>query len=182
MKKWKIALILILVLGILSFVSYVAILLLSPSAIIMGNAVAYHTKEELTDLYWKNKDLLNSVKDSVLSNKKLLQAMNEEKDGDIGIYVKEDKDFFTEEEWTDIVTVFEELHPYMLMMERKGRPMKFYINFADLELDSGSKLTSLYWFPSEDEIEVHKEWSLADSIEYTQIDGTWYIVEETFPW
>ena len=83
---------------------------------------------------------------------------------------------------TDIVSVFEKLHPYMIMMERKGRPVKLYINFNDLKIESGSKTTELYWFPSEDELAYHTKYSLADSVEYTQIEEGWYVVEETYPW
>ena len=82
----------------------------------------------------------------------------------------------------NIVSVFENLHPYMIMMERKGRPVKLYIDFAKLELDTGSKETTLYWFTDKKEIEYQKEHSLADSVAYTQIDGNWYIVEEIFHW
>ena len=182
MKKWKIVIILALMIGVLSFASYILFLVLNPSTIIRGNTVEYHSKEELTDLYWQNPVVLNSVKDSVLTNDSLLQAMNQEGDGDIGIFVKGDKDYFSEEEWENIVSVFENLHPYMIMVERKGRPLKFYINFGDLRFETGSKETALYWFPNEEEIEYHKEHSLADSVAYTQIDGNWYIVEEMFHW
>ena len=82
----------------------------------------------------------------------------------------------------NIVSVFENLHPYMIMMERKGRPIKLYIDFASQKLDVGSKRTTLYWFTDKKEIEYQKEHSLADSVAYTQIDGNWYIVEETFHW
>ncbi len=64
----------------------------------------------------------------------------------------------------------------------QGRPLKFYINFDDLKLDHGSKATTLYWFPAAEELKFHEKYSLADSVEYTQIDGNWYIVEETYPW
>ena len=182
MKKWKVLIILALMIGVLSLASYILYLILNPSTIIRGNTVEYHTKEELIDLYWQNSVVLNSVKDAVLSNEPLMQAMNQEKDGDIGIFVKGDKQYFSNEEWGNIISVFENLHPYMIMMERKGRPLKFYINFGDLKLETGSKETSLYWFPNEDEIAYHKEHSLADSVEYTQVDGNWYIVEEKFHW
>jgi len=52
----------------------------------------------------------------------------------------------------------------MIMMERKGMPLKFYINFAKLKLETGSKRTSLYWVPNTDEIAYHKKHSLADSV------------------
>lgn len=182
MKKWKIVLVLIPTLVVLSFVSYIVILILFPSFIIPGYTVAYHAEEELTDLYLQNKGLLNSVRKSVLSSDSLMNAMNQERDGDIGIYVKEDKQYFTEEEWTDIVSVFEKLHPYMIMLERKGGSLKFHIDFDDLKLDTGSKTTTLFWFPAEEELEFHKKYSLADSVEYTQIEEGWYIVEETYPW
>ena len=183
MKKWKVAIISILVLGFAAMATCVAIDLSSGSKFILpAKAVEYHTKDELIDLYWQNKDLLNSVKNSILSNKAFLQVLVDQKDGDAGILTDSDKDLFTDEEWTDIVSVFEKLHPYMIMMERKGRPVKLYINFNDLKIESGSKTTELYWFPSEDELAYHTKYSLADSIEYTQIEEGWYVVEETYPW
>ncbi len=183
MKKWKVAIVSALVLGIAVIATFVAIDLSFGSKFILSSKdVEYHTKEELVELYWQNQDLLNSVKDSILSNKAFLQVLINQKDGDAGILTDSHKDLFSEREWSDIISVFEKLHPYMLMMERKGRPLKFYINFAHQKLDSSSKATTLYWFPSETELEYHREHTLADRVEYTQIDGNWYIVEETFPW
>ena len=173
----------LILLAVIAVATCVAIDLSSGSEFILpDNAVEYHTKDELTDLYWQNKDLLNSVKNSILSNKAFLQVLVDQKDGDAGILTDSDKDLFTEEEWTDIVSAFDELHPYMIMMERKGRPLKLYINFDDLKLESGSKTTELYWFPSEDELAYHTKYSFADSVEYTQVDEGWYVVEETYPW
>lgn len=182
MKTWKKVVLGLMLLGFLSFAAYIVKVLLNPGTIIPGSSVTYHTKEELIDLYWQNSVVLNSAKNSVLSNKLWTQAMNQEKDGDIGIFVKGDKEYFSDEEWENIVSVFENLHPYMLMMERKGRPMKFYINFKDLKTDSGRKSTSLYWFTDKKEIEYDKEHSLADNMEYTQLDGNWFIVEAIYPW
>ena len=183
MKTWKKVVLGLIVLGVISIAACVAIeVSKSPKSIIPIESVEYKTKEELIDLYWQNKTVLNSVKDSVLSSTSFLRALDEYGEGDYDISYLGDKKYFSEEDWTNIVSVFENLHPYMLMMERKGRPMKFYINFDDLKLDTGSKATSLYWFTDKKEIEYHKEHSLADSVEYTHLDGNWYIVEEIFPW
>jgi len=183
MKTWKKVVLGLIVLGVISIAACVAIeVSKSPKSIIPIESVEYKTKEELTDLYWQNKVVLNSVKNSVLSSKSLMQALDDYKEGDIDVSYKSDKKYFGDEEWVNIVSVFENLHPYMIMMERKGRPMKFYINFDDLKLDTGSKETSLYWFTDKKEIEYHKEHSLADSVAYTHLDGNWYIVEEIFPW
>ena len=132
MKKWKIAILSILVLGLVAFVAYIAYLTMKvdDDYIVPGNPVDYHAKEELTDLYWQNKDLLNKVKDSVLSSKKFLKALNDYGEGDYDISHQGDKVYFAEDEWADIVSVFEKLHPYMIMMERKGRPLIFYIDFG----------------------------------------------------
>ena len=182
MKTWIKLVLGMIIVGTLTFAVCVVALILSPSTAVLVDTVEYHTKEELTDLYWQNDELVNRVKDSVLSNKKVLQALIDEQDGDTGIYTKQDKVYFTKEEWKDILTVFENFHPIMLMMERKGRPIKFYINFDDLKIDAGTKMTSLYWFPDVKEIKYHKDNSSADNIEYTHLDGNWYIVEETYPW
>ena len=183
MKTWKKAVLGLTVLSVISIAACVVIeVSKSPKSIIPIESVEYKTKEELTDLYWQNKVVLNSVKNSVLSSKSLMQALDDYKEGDINVSYQNDKKYFSDEEWENIVSVFEKLHPYMIMMERKGRPVKFYINFDSLQLDTGSKRTSLYWFPNEDEIAYHKEHSLADSVEYTQVDGNWYIVEEKFHW
>ncbi len=182
MKTWVKIVLGLIILGVLSFAAYIAYWILSPSKIFLGESVEYYTKEELTDLYWQHEELLNNVKESVLNNEAVLQALVDEKDGDTGIYTYHDKDFFTQEEWNDVLNVFENLHPYMIMMERKGRPLKFYISFDDLKVDSCTKSTSLYWFPDVKEIKYHKEVSSADSIEYTHLDGNWYIVEEIYPW
>ena len=183
MKTWKKVVLGLVILVVIGIGACVAIDLSSgPDFILPAGLTEYHTKEELTDLYWQNKVVLNSVKNSVLSNKGMMQELIDFKEGDTGILTEHEKDFFTEEEWENIVSVFENLHPYMLMMERKGRPVKFYINFSKLELETGYKRTSLYWFTDKKEIEYDKEHSLADSVEYTQIDGNWFIVEAIYPW
>ena len=184
MKTWIKVVLGLIALGIVAFVAWILILWFAPNPneIIPIDSIEYHTKEELTDLYWQNKELLSSVRDSVLSSKSFLRALDEYGEGDYDISYRGDQKYFSEEEWANIVSVFENLHPYMIMMERKGRPVKLYIDFAKLELDTGSKETSLYWFPSEEEIEYHRKHSLADSVDYTKIDEYWYIVEEKYHW
>ena len=181
MKTWEKIVIGLAILGVVAIAACIAIDS-SPSSnfLLPTDSIEYHTKEELTDLYWQNSVVLNSVKNNMLSNEGFLQVLIDQKDGDAGILTDVHKDLFTAEEWRNIVSVFENLHPYMIMMERKGRPLKFYINFSKLELEAGYKRTSLYWFPNEDEIDYQKEHSLADSIEYSQIDENWYIVEKTY--
>jgi hypothetical protein len=181
MKTWKKIIIGLAILGAIALALYIAIDS-SPSSnfLLPAESIEYHTKEELTDLYWQNSVVLNSVKDSVLSNEGFLQVLIDQKDGDAGILTDVHKDLFSVEEWRNIVSVFENLHPYMIMMERKGRHLKFYIDFPQLELETGYKYTSLYWFPDVEEIKYHKEVSYADSVEYTHLDGNWYIVEETY--
>ena len=183
MKAWKKIVLGLIVLSVGGIVTCIAVDLSSnPKFILPDKEVEYQTKEELTDLYWQNATVLNSVKDSVLSNEGMMQELNDFNEGDNGILTDHSKQFFTQEEWENIVSVFENLHPYMIMLERKGRPLKFYICFDDLKIDSNTKSTSLYWFPNVKEIKYHKEYSLADSVEYTHLDGNWYIVEEIYPW
>ncbi len=69
MKNLKIAILSILVLGFVTFAAYIAYIMkiVDEDSIVPGNPVDYHTKEELTDLYWQNKELLNTVKNDVLS-------------------------------------------------------------------------------------------------------------------
>ncbi|NLI53318.1 MAG: hypothetical protein GX417_03240 [Clostridiales bacterium] len=178
MKTCKKVFLGLLILGVVALAIYIAIDLSSgPKFILPAKAVEYHTKEELTELYWHHKDLLNSVKDSVLSNKGMMQELIEFKEGDTGILTEHEKDFFTEEEWTDIVIVFEELHPYMLMMERKGHPLTFYIVFGSLKQDSVTKKTYLFWFPNEEEKEYHEKPGVYPYGVFTQLDEGWYIVE-----
>ena len=184
MKTWLKVVFGLVIAGIIAFVAWILVLWFTPNPndIIPIDSVKYLTKEELTDLFWQNEELIDSVKDSVLSSKSFLRALEEYGEGDYDISYLGDKKYFTEEEWANIVSVFENLHPYMIMMERKGRPLKFYIDFPSLKLGTGSKRMMLYWFPSEKEMERRKERSFADSIEVSQLDGNWYIVEEIYPW
>lgn len=139
MKTWKKVVLGLIILGFVALTACIVEFSTGPKYIIPAGSAEYHTKEELIDLYWQNEVVLNSVKNSVLSNKGMMQELIDFKEGDTGILTEHEKEFFTEEEWENIVSVFENLHPYMLMMERKGRPMKFYINFKDLKTDSGRK-------------------------------------------
>ena len=179
MKTWIKVVIGIVILGVLAFVAWTLILWFAPNQneIIPSDSVEYQTKEELTDLYWQNKAVLNAVKDSVISSKTLLRALDENKEGDIDVRSKLDKEYFSDEEWENIVRVFENLHPSMLMLERKGRPLVFYITFKNLNQDWKSKTTFLYWFPNDEEREYHEEPGVFPDGVFTQLDEGWYIVE-----
>ena len=179
MKTWIKVILGMIILGVLSFTACIVILIFSPSTAVIDNSVEYHTKEELSDLYWQNKELLNRVKDSMLSNDKVLQALIDEQDGDTGIYLKQDEVYFSQEEWRDVETVFQVFHPTMLMLERKGRPLIFYIGFGSFKQDSVIKSTLLYWFPNDEEREYHEEPGVFPDGVFTQLDEGWYIVETT---
>jgi len=177
MKKWIKVILVLIILGILSFATYICFLIFSSSTDAINNSVKYHTKEEVSDLYWQNKELLNRVKDAMLSNEKVLQALVDEQDGDTGIYLKQDEVYFSQEEWQDVVTVFEIYHPAMLMLERKGRPLIFYMPFGSLRQGDVTKRTFLYWFPNDEEREYHEDPGVFPYGVFTQLDEGWYIVE-----
>ena len=178
MKTWKKVGIGIIILGLIGISACIAVDLSSgPKPIISTRSVEYHTKEELTDLYWQNKTVLDAVKDSVISSKTLLRALDEYNEGDIAISYQSDKEYFNDEEWENIVTVFENLHPNMLMLERKGRPLVFYIAFKHLNPGLETKVVYLYWFPNEEEREYHEKPSVFPDGVFTQLDEGWYIVE-----
>jgi hypothetical protein len=168
----------IIILGLIGFTACIAVDLSSgPKPIIPTRSVKYHTKEELTDLYWQNKTVLNAVKDSVISSKTLLRALDEYNEGDIAIKYQSEKEYFNDEEWENIVAVFENLHPSMLMLERKGRPLVFYITFRHLNPGLETKVVYLYWFPNDEEREYHEKPSVFPDGAFTQLDEGWYIVE-----
>ena len=181
MKTWIKVVLGLVIAGIFAFVAWILFLWFTPNPnkIIPSNSVEYHTKEELTDLYWQNKTVLNAVKESVISSKSLLRALDEYKEGDIDVRFQSDKEYFNDEEWENIVTVFENLHPSMLMLERKGHPLVFYITFKNLNQDWKSKTTFLYWFPNEEEREYHEKPGVFPDGVFTQLDEGWYIVETT---
>lgn len=181
MKTWiKVVLGLILA-GILAFAGYIAFMIVNLNADDLGRSAKYLTKEEVTDLYWQNKELLNSVKDSVISSKGLLRALDRYNEGDIDISFQSDKQYFSEDEWKDILSVFENLHPNMLMLERKGRPLVFYLTFKSQNQGIESKYTFLYWFPNDKEREYHEEPDIFPDGIFTQLEEGWYIVETTEP-
>ncbi len=180
MKTRKKIAIILAILSVAAIGSCLAIDLSSGSDFIIStDDIEYHTKEELTDLYWQNKTLLNDVKNSVLSNKGMMQELIDFKEGDTGILTDYQKEYFTDEEWANIVSVFENLHPYMLMMERKGRPLVFYIACGHLKQGSTSYANYLYWFPNEEEREYHENPGVFPDGVFTQLDEGWYIVETT---
>lgn len=179
MKTWAKVVLGLVILAITAFVAWTLILWFAPNPndIIPSSSIEYHTKEELTDLYWQNKTVLNAVKESVISSKSLLRALDKYNEGDIDVRSKLDKEYFSDEEWENIVSVFEKLHPYMIMMERKGRPLIFYLPFGSLKQDGVVKRTFLYWFPNEEEREYHEEPNVFPDGVFTQLDEGWYIVE-----
>ena len=181
MKTWKKVVLGLVLLGIFTFVTWFLIMWFDYDSIIPPNAIEYHTKEEIADFYRENKELLNSVKDSVISNKGLLREIDRNNEGDIGISFQSDEKYFSEEEWIDVLSVFENLHPYMLMLERKGRPLVFYMAFSQLNRGSTTYVTYLYWFPNEKELAYHEEPKVFPDGVFTQLDDGWYVVETTEP-
>lgn len=179
MKTWIKVVLGLVIVGIAAFVAWILFLWFTPNPnkIIPSNSVEYHTKEELTDLYWQNKTVLNAVKESVISSKSLLRALDEYKEGDIDVRFQSDKEYFNDDEWENIVTVFEKLHPSMLMLERKGRPLIFYLTFRQLNSGFESKVVYLYWFPNEDEREYHEKPTVFPDGVFSQLDEGWYIIE-----
>lgn len=167
--------------GVLGFAGFVGYWMLTPNPDDLGNSAKYLTIEELTDLFWQNEELLNAVKDSVISNKGLVREIDRNNEGDIGISFQSDKKYFSEEEWIDVLSVFENLHPYMLMLERKGRPLVFYMAFSQLNRGSTTYATYLYWFPNEKELAYHEEPKVFPDGVFTQLDDGWYVVETTEP-
>ncbi|MEA4914323.1 MAG: hypothetical protein VB061_07120 [Christensenella sp.] len=120
MKTWIKVVIGIVILGVLAFTGYTAYMIFRPSTTDFGTLIEYHTKDELTHLYSQNKELLNSVRDSVLSSKSLLRALDENKEGDIDISFQSDKKYFSDEEWNNILSVFDKFHPYMIFNGAQG--------------------------------------------------------------
>lgn len=177
MKTWKKVVIGLVILGVLAFTGYTAYMIFRPSTTDFGTLIEYHTKDELTGLYSQNEELLNSVRDSVLSSKSLLRALDEYNEGDVDISFQSDKKYFSDEEWADILSVFEKFQPYMLLMERKGRPLIFYMAFSHLNRGSTTYATYLYWFPNDEEREYHEEPNVFPDGVFTQLDEGWYIVE-----
>jgi hypothetical protein len=178
MKIQKKVVLVLIIFGLIGITACIAVDLSSGSKPIIPNkSVEYHTKEELTDLYWQNKTVLNAVKDSVISSKTLLRALDDYNEGDIDIRSKTDKEYFSDEEWENVVTVFEKLHPRMLMLERKGRPLVFYLAFKHLKPGLESKVVYLYWFPNEEEREYHENPGVFPDGVFTQLEEGWYIVE-----
>ena len=178
MKTWKKVVIGLAILSVVVIAACVAVeFSTGPKYIIPVGSAEYQTKEELTDLYWQNKTVLNAVKESVISSKSLLRALDEYNEGDIAISYQSDEEYFSDEEWENIVTVFEKLHPSMLMLERKGRPLVFYLTFKHLKPGLDTKVVYLYWFPNDEEREYHEETGVFPDGVFTQLDEGWYIVE-----
>ena len=88
-------------------------------------------------------------------------------------------EYQTDEEWENILSVFKNLLANMLMLERKGRPLIFYITFASQEQNNMTKDNYLYWFPNDEEREYHEEDGVFPDGVFTQVDDGWYIVETT---
>ena len=181
MKTWKKVVLGLILASILAFAGYIAYRVLTPNPDDLGSSCKYQSKDELTELYSQNKELLNSVRDSVLSSKSLLRALDENKEGDIDISFQSDKKYFSDEEWNNILSVFDKFHPYMILMERKGRPLIFYMAFSQLNRGSTTYATYLYWFPNDEEREYHEEPKVFPDGVFTQLDDGWYIVETSEP-
>lgn len=129
----------------------------------IADAPQFYTAQELKQMLNDHKQEMEEGATIVLKNENLRKHMREvERDNDVNVYVKNDKKFFTEEEWNKIEVLFKELQ--LLAIYRLGDTT---IEFQFPMSDDGINNTLCYSTDSSD---------IADDV-YTRLYSNWWLTE-----
>ena len=182
LKGWKRTVAGVLTIAVAMFALTSAALFCLRDAFVFGSPVRSYTRQELSELFFQEKDLLSSVQQSVMTNDTVFQSRIIEWYGDIDRYIPQVQAYFQKDEWENIVCVYQTFQPYALSpdLDIHQHYFAFRMSFGKQKLDSGSKAISLYWFSDGEDFKYHRKHSMADSLAYTQMGDGWYIVEENF--
>ena len=134
----------------------------------------YYTKEELTEVFYDNKEEFTEMVDIIFNNKKLLAHISEKQLGGGPIDDTFSKQFFTDEEWKKICAFFGKYKPYSIErdIEIPGGALIFYFGTNTI------KSTDLFYFMNDSEGESSSKPYLFGTNE--QIDEHWWIVTDGF--
>ena len=134
----------------------------------------FYTAAELEELYDANKESCTNVADLILASDELLECMKERSIYDYQIFSMDDKQFFSDSEWEDIVDFFKMSRVLFIQRNRaSGDCILFY--FTKQTVDGTDTAVSLYYFPqpTEELLEHHsRPWNLT---EFYPIDTNWWI-------
>jgi regulator of replication initiation timing len=119
-----------------------------------------YTKQELKQMLDDHKEEMEEVATIVLANERLKKHMKEvERDNDVNVYSKNDKQFFAEEEWDKVEALFKKLKmtaiyrfgdttiEFQFPMSEDGISNDLYYSTYSTELDNNdaTKLCDHWW-------------------------------------
>ena len=85
-----------------------------PEDLTPNDECRFYTAEELEELYFSNKESFKNIADIVLASDELLEWMEELTIYDYQISTMDDKRFFSDPEWDEIVDFFKMSHVYLI--------------------------------------------------------------------
>lgn len=141
--------------------------------IIPSNSLVSHTKYELIDLYYENKDELNKTAESILKSNSFLEKIKSGDDEDEYIMFKSDSQYFSESDWETIVDVFETLRPYSIDRSLRDGYDVVYLVFAERTEDGVRRSNNLYYIKDLEAVKCYENNIWVGKLEH--IDGYWYV-------
>ena len=161
-----------------------------PEDILPANECRFYTASELEDLYFSNKESFKNVAEIILASDELLECMEERSIYDYQIFSMDDKQFFSDSEWEEIVDFFKMSRAVCINRYRTAGDCICF-DFKKEKVDGIETYSRLYYFtnPTEELLEHHsRNPYLTD---FYQIDTNWWIriseipdssYQYNFPW
>jgi len=136
-----------------------------------------YTRDELETIYNENKEAFQAVAEIVKENEGFRNQIDEwmEVEGELR-YPYQSK-FFTEQEWSEITSLYTKVKPYMIMRSFAGNFNVVYFDFISRKEGDKETSNSLYYLPSEAELAYYRtnKWIYCGTL-YPIGDG-WYVSE-----
>ena len=161
-----------------------------PEDIIPNDECRFYTASELEDLYFSNKESFKNVAEIILASDELLECMEERSIYDYQIFSMDDKQFFSDSEWEEIVDFFKMSHVYLIQRDRAlGDCISF--GFINQVVDKVETEVVLFYFPQPTEKIIQFFSRNSYMTDYYPIDTNWWIricespdssYQYNFPW
>ena len=137
-----------------------------------------YTRDELETIYNENKEAFRAVAEIVKENEAFREKINEVGDVEGPICYPHQSKYFTEQEWSEITSLYTKVKPYMIMRSFSGNFNVVYFNFAPRKEDGKKISNSLYYLPSEAELAHCRTDRQSYGGTLYPIDDGWYICEQ----
>ncbi|MBO4385229.1 MAG: hypothetical protein J5854_07410 [Clostridia bacterium] len=157
---------------IMLFVSCSQKACIDTGTIISRNEIIRYSLEDILNVFHDERELLQSVADIILNNDGIEDTITKLNDDDFAIFLDDDREFFTDQEWDQILKLYSETGPYQIM-----RSLKFgndAVCFVFLTNTNENYTYRLYYFVENGEQTAKHYRRNNDTI--NQLDKEWWLI------